>query len=82
MVSLGAEYSYNRQFFLRTGYFYENASKGNRKYFSMGAGFHTRGIGLDASYMIATAQTSPLDQTLRLTLTFDFDGIKQLLGRD
>lgn len=82
MVSLGAEYSYNRQFFLRTGYFYENASKGNRKYFSMGAGFHTLGIGLDASYMIATAQTSPLDQTLRLTLTFDFDGIKQLLGRD
>ena len=80
--SLGAEYSYNRQFFLRTGYFYENASKGNRKYFSMGAGFHTRGIGLDASYMIATAQTSPLDQTLRLTLTFDFDGIRQLLGRD
>lgn len=64
MWSLGAEYSYNRQFFLRVGYFYENASKGNRKYFSMGAGFHTRGIGLDASYMVSTAQTSPLDQTL------------------
>ena len=82
MWSLGAEYSYNRQFFLRAGYFYENASKGNRQYFSMGAGFHTHGIGIDASYMVATAQTSPLDQTLRLTLTFDFDGIRQLLGRE
>ncbi len=80
-VSLGAEYSYNQQFFLRAGYFYENASKGNRKYFAMGAGFSLNVVRLDASYMLSTAQTSPLDQTLRFTLTFDLDGLKEVLGK-
>lgn len=79
--SLGAEYSYNQQFFLRAGYFYENAMKGNRQYFSVGAGFALNVLKLDAAYMIATAQNSPLDQTLRFTLTFDMDGIKELFGR-
>lgn len=79
--SFGAEYSYNQQFFLRAGYFYENEFKGNRQYFSMGAGFSLNVVRLDAAYMIATAQSSPLDQTLRFTLTFDFDGLKDLLGR-
>ena len=73
--SLGAEYSYNDQFFLRAGYYYENEFKGNRKYFAMGAGFSLNVVRLDASYMLATAQTSPLDQTLRFTLTFDMDGL-------
>ena len=79
--SLGAEYNYNQQFFLRAGYFYENAMKGNRQYFSMGAGFSLNVIRLDAAYMIATAQTSPLDQTLRFTLSFDMDGLRDLFGR-
>ena len=79
--SLGAEYNYNQQFFLRAGYFYENAMKGNRQYFSMGAGFSLNVIRLDAAYMLATAQTSPLDQTLRFTLTFDMDGLRDLFGR-
>ncbi len=79
--SLGAEYSYNNQFFLRAGYFYENEYKGNRKYFSLGAGFSLNVVRLDASYMIAAAQTSPLDQTLRFTLTFDMDGLKDMFGR-
>ncbi len=79
--SLGAEYSYNNQFFLRAGYFYENASKGNRQYFAAGAGFSLNVVRLDASYMLATAQSSPLDQTLRFTLTFDMDGLKNLFGR-
>lgn len=79
--SLGAEYSYNDQFFLRAGYYYENEFKGNRKYFSMGAGFSLNVVRLDASYMLATAQTSPLDQTLRFSLTFDMDGLKDLLGK-
>ncbi|MDE5595469.1 MAG: type IX secretion system outer membrane channel protein PorV [Muribaculaceae bacterium] len=79
--SLGAEYSYNNQFFLRAGYFYENEYKGNRKYFSIGAGFSLNVVRLDASYMIAAAQTSPLDQTLRFTLTFDMDGLKDMFGR-
>ena len=79
--SLGAEYNYNQQFFARAGYFYENADKGNRQYFSFGAGFSLNVVQLDASYMIATAQSSPLDQTLRFSLTFDMDGLKNLLGR-
>ncbi|MDE6853923.1 MAG: type IX secretion system outer membrane channel protein PorV [Muribaculaceae bacterium] len=79
--SLGAEYNYNQQFFLRGGYYYENEYKGNRSYFSLGAGFSLNVIRLDASYMIATAQTSPLDQTLRFSLTFDMDGIRDLMGR-
>lgn len=80
-MSFGLEYNYNQQFFLRGGYYYENAMKGDRKYFGLGAGFALNVIRLDAAYMIATAQSSPLDQTLRFTLTFDMDGIKELLGR-
>ena len=79
--SLGAEYSYNQQFFLRAGYYYENEFKGGRKYFGLGAGFALNVLRIDASYMMATAQTSPLDQTLRFTLTFDMDGIKEIFGR-
>lgn len=79
--SLGAEYSYNQQFFLRAGYFHESAYKGNRQYFSVGAGFSLNVLRLDASYMMATAQTSPLDQTLRFSLTFDMDGLKDIFGR-
>ena len=79
--SIGAEYNYNQQFFLRAGYYYENEMKGNRKYFSMGAGFALNVLRIDAAYMLATAQTSPLDQTLRFTLTFDMDGIRELFGR-
>lgn len=78
--SLGAEYSYNNQFFLRAGYYYENALKGNRKYFALGAGFALNIVRLDASYMIAAAQTSPLDQTLRFSLTFDMEGLKDMFG--
>lgn len=79
--SFGAEYSYNNQFFLRGGYFHESAYKGNRQYFSFGAGFSLNVVRLDAAYMLATAQTSPLDQTLRFTLTFDMDGLRDLLGK-
>lgn len=81
MWSVGGEYAYNNQFFLRAGYFYENAMKGNRQYFGLGAGFSLNVVRLDASYMLATAQTSPLDQTLRFTLTFDMDGLRDLLGK-
>ena len=79
--SIGAEYSYNQQFFLRAGYYHESEFKGNRQYFGFGAGFSLNVVRLDASYMLATAQTSPLDQTLRFTLSFDMDGLKSLLGR-
>ena len=79
--SIGAEYNYNRQFFLRAGYYHENRYKGNRRYFGLGAGFRISAFNIDAAYMIATAQTSPLDQTLRLSLSFDLDGIREILGR-
>ena len=80
--SLGAEYAYDQKFFLRGGYYYESKYAGNRQYFGLGAGFALQVIKIDASYMIATAQNSPLDQTLRFTLSFDMDGIKGLFGRD
>lgn len=78
--SLGAEYNYNQQFFVRAGYYHESAYKGNRQYFGFGAGFSLNIVRLDASYMLATAQTSPLDQTLRFTLSFDMDGLRDLIG--
>lgn len=80
-VSVGAEYAYNQQFFVRAGYNYENQSKGGRSYFAFGAGFSLNVVRLDASYMLATAQSSPLDQTLRFTLSFDMDGLRDLFGR-
>ena len=80
-LSLGAEYAYNQQFFARLGYNYEHPSKGGRSYFAFGAGFSLNVVQLDASYMLATAQSSPLDQTLRFTITFDMDGLRDLLGK-
>lgn len=80
-VSFGAEYNYNQQFFVRAGYNYERENKGGRSYFAFGAGFSLNVVQLDASYMLATAQSSPLDQTLRFTLTFDMDGLRDLIGR-
>jgi hypothetical protein len=77
--SVGAEYAYNKQFFVRGGYFYESQLNGNRKYFTVGAGFKMNVFRLDAAYVVATSQTNPLDQTLRFTLAFDLDGIKGLL---
>ena len=77
---MGAEYAYDQKFFLRGGYYYESKYAGNRQYFGLGAGFALQVIKIDASYMIATAQNSPLDQTLRFTLSFDMDGIKGLFS--
>lgn len=79
--SIGAEYVYNDQFSLRAGYHHESENKGNRKYFTVGAGFKMNVFSLDAGYVIATAKSNPLDQTLRVSLTFDMDGIKDLFGR-
>lgn len=79
--SVGAEYSYNDQFFVRAGYYYEHPNKGNRQYLGFGAGFALKVVRLDASYMVATAASSPLDQTLRFSLTFDMDGIKDLFKK-
>lgn len=80
-VSIGAEYMYNNQFSVRAGYHHENANKGNRKYFTVGAGFRMSVFSLDAAYLVSTAQSNPLDQTLRFTLSFDLDGIRDIFGR-
>ena len=79
--SVGAEYVYHDQFSLRAGYHHESQSKGNRKYFTVGGVFRMSVFSLDVGYVISTAQTNPLDQTLRFTLSFDMDGIKDLFRK-
>ena len=79
--SIGAEYVYHDQFTLRAGYHHESENKGNRKYFTVGGGFRMSVFSLDVGYVIATAKTNPLDQTLRFTLAFDMDGIKDLFKK-
>ncbi len=73
-VGAGAEYWYDDQFAVRMGYFYENYSKGNRKYFSVGLGVKYNVFGLNFSYLVPTTnQRNPLDNTLRFSLLFDFN---------
>jgi len=75
-LSLGAEYSYQDQFFVRTGYYYEDASKGDRKYFSLGVGLKYNVMGLNFSYLVPSGSgtnRNPLSNTLRFGLTFDLD---------
>ena len=79
--SVGAEYTYNDKFSLRAGYHHESEMQGNRKYFTVGAGFRMNVLSIDAGYVIATTPSNPLDQTLRVSLAFDFDGIKDFFGR-
>lgn len=76
--SLGAEYTYNDRFSLRAGYHHEAETKGNRKYFTAGAGFKMSIFSIDAAYVFSTSQTNPLDQTMRFSLGFDLDGIKDM----
>ncbi|MBO5579560.1 MAG: type IX secretion system outer membrane channel protein PorV [Prevotella sp.] len=79
--SVGAEYTYHDQFTLRAGYHHQSENKGNLKYFTVGGGFRMSVFSLDVGYVIATAKSNPLDQTLRFTLAFDMDGIKDLFKR-
>ena len=79
--SLGCEYTYNDRFMLRAGYHHESENKGNRKYFTVGAGFHMSVFTIDAAYCFSTAQTNPLDQTMRFSLAFDLDGMRDLFGK-
>lgn len=74
--SLGLEYWYNKLFAVRLGYFYENPTKGDRQYFTLGAGVKYNVFGLDFAYLIPTQQRNPLENTLRFSLTFDFDAFK------
>mgnify|MGYP002522209468 FL=1 len=79
--SVGAEYTYNDKFTLRAGYHHESKMQGNRKYATVGAGFRMSVMSIDAGYVIATSASNPLDQTLRVSLAFDMDGIRDLFGK-
>lgn len=79
--AIGAEYIYHNQFSLRAGYHHESENKGNRKYYTFGAGFRMSVFSLDAAYLLSASQSNPLDQTLRFSLSFDMDGIRDLFGR-
>jgi hypothetical protein len=72
-LALGVEYWYNKQFAIRAGYFYEHENKGNRKYFTAGAGLKMNVFALDFSYLLPTQRNHPLENTLRFTLSFDID---------
>ncbi|HHN48683.1 MAG TPA: type IX secretion system outer membrane channel protein PorV [Bacteroidales bacterium] len=75
-IGFGLEYWYDKQFAIRAGYFHEHATKGNRKYVTLGVGLRYNVFGLDFAYMIPTAQRHPLENTLRFTLSFDFDAFR------
>ncbi len=76
--SIGAEYTYNDKFSLRAGYHHESEMQGNRKYYTVGAGLRMNVLSVDAGYVIATTPSNPLDATLRVSLSFDMDGLKTL----
>ena len=82
-LSLGAEYWYNNQFALRGGYFYEDKTKGNRRYFTAGVGLKYNVFGLNFSYLVPTGSginQNPLSNTLRFSLVFDFNGNNEGTG--
>jgi len=75
-ASLGAEYTYNNQFSLRAGYFYENKTKGNRRYFTAGLGVKYNVFGFNFAYLVPTGSgvsRNPLSNTLRFSVIFDFE---------
>lgn len=78
MYSVGTEYVYNNQFAIRGGYFHEHETKGNRKYFTVGAGIMLNIFSLDFSYLMPLANNHPLARTLRFSLSFDFDALRNI----
>jgi hypothetical protein len=74
--AVGVEYWYNKLFAIRGGFFYEDKTKGNRKFFTLGAGLKYNVFSLDFAYLIPLEQQNPLENTLRFSLQFDFDAFK------
>ncbi|MEO0066608.1 MAG: type secretion system outer rane channel protein PorV [Bacteroidota bacterium] len=73
-ISAGMEYNYNNQFKLRAGYFYEDRTRGNRRYFTAGAGFNAKFMEINVSYLVPSGSgvtRNPLSNTLRLGLVFN-----------
>lgn len=73
-IGSGFEYTYDRWLKIRTGFFYEAATKGNRKYVTLGFGILHRNIGFDLSYLIPTTQANPLQHTIHVSLSWFFKG--------
>jgi len=71
-IAAGMEYWYDQQFAFRAGYFYESPQKGNRRYFTLGAGLKYNVFNIDIAYLLASSQESPLANTLRFSLLFNF----------
>lgn len=77
MFSVGAEYWYDEQFAVRAGYYYENPTKGNRQFLTLGLGLKYNIFGMNLSYLVPTSNTrSPLDNTLRFSLLFNFEAFQ------
>ena len=74
--SIGAEYWYANQFAIRAGYFHEHQLKGNRKYFTVGAGLNLNVFTIDFSYLLPVKQNNPLEGTMRFTLGLDFQAFR------
>lgn len=74
--SVGFEYWYAKTLAIRAGYFHEAKTKGNRKYFTVGLGLRYNVFGIDFAYLVPITQRNPLQNTLRFTLSFDFDAFK------
>lgn len=74
--SVGLEYWYDKQFAIRSGYFYEHENKGGRKFFTLGLGLKYNAFGLDFAYLIPTEKNNPLQNTLRFSLLFNFGNEK------
>lgn len=79
MIGAGVEYWYDKLFALRGGYFHESKDKGNRKYFTAGLGLRYQRFGVDFAYLVPVAQNSPLAETLRFSLLFDFEKAQKVV---
>lgn len=81
-VSSGLEYAYDKTFFVRAGYFHESITKGSRQFFTMGIGFKFKVINIDGSYLIPTSLQNPLQNTWRITLSFNFDPVDKVIEKE
>lgn len=75
--STGLEYWYDNQFAVRTGFFYENPTKGGRQFITFGIGLRLKAMNIDLSYLVPITQQNPLQNTLQITLGFNFDKSKK-----
>lgn len=85
MLSIGAEYSYQNQFFARAGYFYESKYKGDRRFLTVGVGVKYNVFGLNIAYLVPSGSginRNPLSNTLRFSLLFDIDDLSKLILPD